>query len=179
MEQENQQTPPKEKEQPFEDYIVYRYRLREHLHLQEVLRHLHECGDIEGPREEHMQTMRLIIASHLWGFFDTRRDSLDVRKVWPKYFPQHLATIEKLALDLAPLLEKVRMLRHKAGAHSDLSLEAQNKARGELSGADTGAVLRRFFDVAYVLAKDEHRVPGLAEEIATWNLLPPGDDIPL
>lgn len=169
--------PPRE--HPFEEYIVYRYRLREFLHLFDVMLHLNDCPELKPYPEEHMQTLRLVLVSHLAGFFDTRDDSLKAYEVWREYFPQHRKEIDATEKALKPLLGKALKLRHKAGAHSDLSLRRQNRARQNLSSRDTARILDRFFGLALLLSRSEKDVPEMAEEIATWQHLKPAEEIPL
>lgn len=169
--------PPRE--HPFEEYIVFRHRLRELLHLHNILLHLHECPDLSPRPEEEMQTLRLLIVSHVAGFFDTRPDSLKVLDVWREYFPQHRAALSAFEAKIKPLLGKALKLRHKAGAHSDLSIKTQNRARRNFSGRDALRFLDGFFEMANIIVKSERSVPRLAEEIAKWELLEPGEEIPL
>lgn len=163
---------------PFEDYIVYRYRLRELLHLFDIHLHLVECAELSPPPEDHLSTFRLLTISHLAGFFDTRSDSLRVIEVWRKYFPQHRAAIDKLEADLKPALDKARTLRHKAGAHSDLSTHTQTLARGGFTQGEAAFLLDRFLEVAGLVNRSEREVEGLAEQIAKWEGLLPGDELP-
>jgi hypothetical protein len=171
--------PPKPpKEHPFEEYIVYRHRLKHFLQLHDVMIHVLECPNRSPHQEELLGTLRLLGISFLAGFFDRRDDSLKVFDVWREYLPKHRAALDRAERRLAPLMNKAREIRNKVGAHSDLSITAQNQALAGLPQGNAAELLTRFLEVADLITKAEHEEPGLAKEIEDWGL-PRGADMPL
>jgi hypothetical protein len=158
--------------EPFEDYILYRFRLEEAVHLQGVVEHLTDCEGLPARPVEAIKTVHLAIATHVAAFFDDRTDSLNVFRIWRKYFQHRSADIDRWEEDLRPALKKLWRLRSSSGAHADRRIAKQNAARTALSGPEMGGLLRKFFSIADEIAREERAVPGLANAIAAWNLRP-------
>ena len=165
--------------EPFEDYILYRYRINELVTLYRTLDHLSACPLVSPERrQQHVHVQQLAIAIHLHGFFDRGSDRLNAFDLWRRYFPIKTPLIEDWRNELAPAISKLRDIRHTAGAHANLRLTKQSHVRIWLfyGWSEIDGLCRRFYDCAREIAQAEETVPRLCESIADWGLHP--SDLP-
>jgi hypothetical protein len=85
-----------------------------------------DCPEARGlQKAELVRAMRSASTTWLWKLFDTRPDSLNIFRVWKILFNNVFKNeIEELETESKPIVEVLRRVRHKSGAHSDISLEA-------------------------------------------------------
>ena len=153
-----------------DDYLVYRVRLADLLELHGVIIHLEECNNLSERPADQIRALHLVTAGFLAGFFDTRTDSLNVFRLWKKYFPSREKDVAELEVELASLLDKLTELRHKVAAHADLSLAVQEAARLGLDGPDMRRLLDKFYAAATALLVEEAKIPALTAEIEERGL---------
>jgi hypothetical protein len=113
-----------------EQYIISLIAINELLCFMTASGHfqLNECPEASGrlQKAELVSAMRAATTTWLWKLFDTRSDSLNIFRVWKSLFnPTFEKEIEELENESKPIVEVLQRVRHKSGAHADISLEAQ------------------------------------------------------
>jgi hypothetical protein len=117
------------RDEAIEQYMISLIAINELLCFMTAAGHFqsNECPEARGrlQKAELVSAMRSATTTWLWKLFDTRPDSLNIFRVWKSLFHSpYQKEIDALEAESKPIVEVLRKVRHKSGAHSDISLEA-------------------------------------------------------
>lgn len=164
------------RDEDIEEYVLFRQRLDEFLHLFTAWSHYREKprSDPEWP-----VNLTLHIALHVWlySFFDPK--GLDVRSLWRRVFPWLKPKLEAWRREFQPRLDLLEEFRHVTGAHVNRRIDEHNRVRTALSegvegksGGGGREALELFVTMARDVTKQEQRRPELVETLARYQLKP-------
>lgn len=157
------------REQDLEEYVVFRLRLQEFLHIWQAWL-VYRTKDRDDPEREISLTLFIVLHVWLYSFFDSR--GIDVRTLWPRVFPWLKSSTKAWAAKHRPSLATLEEFRHVTGAHSSRTLAEHNRVRNQFSKAMSRELMEAFVEKAGEVVQQERRRPEVAREVAAYGLKP-------
>src|ERR1035441_2798641 len=149
---------PPHADEDFQEYAVYRLRLRELLHLfllyREVDRGTAQFADFPGADFKALaDTLHTAAFGWLASLVDPHRSALNVFPLWLRLFPSRAVEIEEVQISFAPCTKALRAFRGMVAFHGNKSLAQQLKAYQALRNNTFSAPTQQFLDLAKALGR--------------------------
>jgi hypothetical protein len=155
-----------------DEYIVFRTRISELLHLWRAWTRYGKLPDDDLDREI---TPTIAMASMVWlhSFFDKNPNDLNVLLLWPRVFPSMKASVEAWRAAHEDVFELLKEFRHTTGAHFSRKIEDHNRVREAFDNESMAKAVAAFIEIAVEAMKHETEEPALLDAIEKHGL-PPG-----
>jgi hypothetical protein len=159
----------------FEQYAIYRLRLRSAMHLFLLLREV-ECGTAQfadfplGEASELGDTLHTAAFGWLASLVDEHTSAVNVVPVWLRLFPSRAAEIESVTTAFAPCARALTLFRSEVAFHGNKSLARHLRASEAIRNSAFVRPTQDFLGLAQALVEDEPSVPGLREYLSELGL---------
>lgn len=142
------------------DYLSYRFKLNELIHLHFLFHALHDgsCGEsICGvSKEQLIESVRTVAVA--WFATVVDKNGLDIFTVWLKMYPQYQKRIKFYRSLLEPHLQLIRRFRDRTAFHAQPKFAEffEPRLRFLEKAKDIAKGVQQFLDLAKFLIKREH-----------------------
>jgi|SRR6516162_5551247 hypothetical protein len=145
------------------DYLTYRFKLNELIHLHFLFHALNDgnCGEsINGiPKDQVLMSVRTAAVAWFATMMDTHRDGLDIFKLWLKMYPQYQNRINLYHSLVDPHLKLIRTFRNRTAFHAQSGFVDffEPRVRFQEKAKDIARGVQKFLDLAKFLIKRERQ----------------------
>jgi hypothetical protein len=159
----------------FQEYAVYRHRLRDLMHLFLLYREVHlgtaQFADFPGADSEALaDTLHTAAFGWLASLIDPHPSAVNVFPLWLRLFPSRTADIERVRVTLAPCAKALTSFRGTVAFHGNKSLAQHLRAYQALRNSAFSAPTQEFLDLAKSLLAEEASVSGLVPYLEQLGL---------
>ena len=150
-----------------DEYILFRERLQELLHLWTVWG-TYGVKPKGTPERAIGDTIGIVVRVWLYTFFDPK--GLNVLRLWSVAFPSMKTKVRAWKAAHQNVLDLLEDFRHTTGAHFSRKIEEHNRVRKALTPKLTAEATESFIEIAGEVLTHETERPELVKAIESYDL---------